>query len=91
LYRLALSAEEVATVVKLMFDTLVIDQDSEVLAPLTSDNPPLEVIYCLASDHNLFDGAFPEVVANIVLSSDDDDDAARPPEHDAPTDRKVLV
>jgi hypothetical protein len=34
-------------------------------------------------------GAFPEVIADVVLSSDDGDKAARLLEHDAPVDRKM--
>jgi hypothetical protein len=55
LYCLALSTDEMATVVKLMFDTPLIDRDNEVPTPFSSDDPPLEVIHYLASDHNVFD------------------------------------
>jgi hypothetical protein len=60
LYCLALSGKEVATLVKLMFDTSLTSQDNEVLASFSSDNPPPKVIHCLASDHNVFyDNVFP--------------------------------
>jgi hypothetical protein len=52
---LALSAEEVAIAVKMMFDTLLTDRDSKVPAPFSSNNPPPDVIHCLASNHNVFD------------------------------------
>jgi hypothetical protein len=34
-------------------------------------------------------GAFPEVIADVVLSSDDDNDVAHQTEHDAPADQDV--
>jgi hypothetical protein len=44
---LALSTEEVANTLRMMFDQSLTDRGSEVPAPFSSDNPPLEVSHCL--------------------------------------------
>jgi hypothetical protein len=43
LFQTALTTEEVATAVKLMFDQPLTDQGSRILEPFSSDNPPLVV------------------------------------------------
>jgi hypothetical protein len=93
---LALSAEEVANVVRLMFDQPLTDRGSEVPTQFSSHNPPLEVSYCLTRywklhDDNLFGlmniGGIPEVIADVVLSNDDDEEEpTRLPVVNAPTD-----
>jgi hypothetical protein len=45
----------VANTVRLMFDQPLIDRGSEVPVAFSSDNPPLEVIHGVASDHNSLD------------------------------------
>jgi hypothetical protein len=47
--------KEVATAIKLMFDTTLTDRDNKVPALFSSENLPPEVIHFLASDHNAFD------------------------------------
>jgi hypothetical protein len=47
-------AEEVADVVKLMFDTELIERPSDAPAPFSSENPPLEVRVCIISDCIIF-------------------------------------
>jgi hypothetical protein len=57
---LALSTKEVATAVKLMFDTPLTGQGSEVPPPFSSENPLPEVMYCLSPDCIVFyDNIFP--------------------------------
>jgi hypothetical protein len=43
---LALSAEEVANTVRMMFDQPLTDRGSEILMPFSSNSPPPEVIHC---------------------------------------------
>jgi hypothetical protein len=55
LFCLAMSTEEVANAIRLMFDQLLTNRANEVPTPFSSDNPLPEVIHCLASDLNFLD------------------------------------